>query len=167
LLSLVGTLLAWLLLRKAARDQVTIRSLWTLSFLLFVTHVVSSFHFVHHWSHHQAYIATAEETKRLLGVEFGGGVYFNYLFLLGWAVHVWFSWRPAPQKNLVVRGLLHVILIYMLFIAFNGVVVFKSGWLRALGITATCAVTLAAAYNLASPKRRLESASSTEAQSCE
>lgn len=84
-----------------------------------------------------------------MGVEFGNGVYFNYLFLAGWAIHVWFTWLPGSSNNGIVRISLQLILIYMLFIAFNGVVVFKSGWLRTLGIVATVAVAMVTINRLA------------------
>lgn len=153
MLALIGTLLGWSFFRYSNRKDSAIRWLWTTSFLLFVVHVLSSFHFVHHWSHQQAYLATATETRKLMGVEFGAGVYFNYLFLLGWAIHVWFTWRPQLQENAWVRLLLRLIFVYMLFIAFNGVVVFKSGWLRALGVTATFAVISAVVWSLLRTKR--------------
>ncbi len=148
LVLLVVTFLAWLLTRGQAQSHWAIRVTWTFSFLLFLVHVLSSFHFIHHWSHREAYAATAKETARLMGVEFGGGVYFNYLFLAGWALHVWFTWFPAAARGPVVRTFLQLILLYMLFIAFNGVVVFKSGWLRALGISATIAIAVTAIWSM-------------------
>ncbi len=81
-----------------------------------------------HWSHSEAHAATAKQTRELMGVEFGAGIYFKYLFMLAWAYDSGkcgrhssisgFSMAPAP------------LLAYMLFIAFNGVIVFKSGALR-------------------------------------
>jgi hypothetical protein len=114
-----------------------LRTLWTISFLLFLVHVMAAFHFVHHWSHMAAYEATSEETRHNLGFAYGAGVYFNYLFLLVWAIDVYWMWRPAKHPNDAVRALQLAGRLYLLFIAFNGVVVFKSGWMRVLGAIAT------------------------------
>lgn len=122
-------------LRLTNNRNVWWNSIWTLGFVLFVGHVVAAYHFEHHWSHQAAVIDTAKQTRELIGVEFGGGVYFNYLFLVLWGVDVVVSWF---EPNLSYLRALRVLWIsYLLFIAFNGVVVFKSGWLRALGLVAT------------------------------
>ncbi len=160
MLLFVATLLAWLIARQQPRIQVIVSAMWTLSFLLFLAHVMSSFHFVHQWSHRNAYLATAKETHELMGVEFGGGVYFNYVFLVAWAVHVGCTWFPAAANHPVTRTLLQLCLLYMLFIAFNGVIVFKAGWLRAAGIAATV-VLLVVAANRWLGTRKVAASSST------
>lgn len=139
-----------LLIRLLASPQVarsqTVKWIWTASFVGFAIHVLSAFHFVHHWSHAEAYAATARETRQLLGREFGEGVYFNYLFLVVWAIDVVHRWLPLRKDSKYVRWLLGLGLVYLLFIAFNGLVVFKTGWLRWLGILASSALILAACY---------------------
>lgn len=143
MLLLVATMFGWLLVRDQGRARLTLNTLWSLGFVCFLVHVLASFHFVHHWSHHAAYVATAKETRELMGVEFGGGVYFNYVFIAAWAVHLWFSWSPAVRHRRLANTLSQLCLLYMLFIAFNGIVVFKSGWLRAVGIGVTVAMVIA------------------------
>lgn len=127
----------------------TLRTLWTISFLLFLVHVMAAFHFVHHWSHMAAYVATSAETRHKLGFAYGAGVYFNYLFLVVWAIDVYWMWRPAKQPTDAVRALQLAGRLYLLFIAFNGVVVFKSGWMRVLGAIATALLLGLAWRNLA------------------
>ena len=127
----------------------TLRTLWTISFLLFLVHVMAATHFVHHWSHMAAYDATSEETRHKLGFAYGAGVYFNYLFLVVWAIDVYSMWRPAKHPNDAVRALQLAGRLYLLFIAFNGVVVFKSGWMRVLGAIATALLLGLAWRNLA------------------
>jgi hypothetical protein len=129
---------------KRPRLILFLNVLWTASFILFLLHVAAAFHFVHHWSHNSAYMATANETKEKMGFAYGAGVYFNYLFLGVWAMDVamiWLSPRPisGTQKNLAMLGRM-----YLLFIAFNGVVVFKSGWLRVIGSLCTLLLVLLA-----------------------
>lgn len=111
--------------------------LWTASFLLSVLHVLAAFHFVHHWSHTAAYLATAEETRVKLGFAYGAGVYFNYLFLVVWGLDVVWTWRGSQTSHRTTPWWIQVGRWYLLFITFNGVVVFKTGWLRILGITMT------------------------------
>ena len=137
MLLFVTTLLTRLVAPQAIANSPATKSLWTAGFVLFVVHVLASFHFVHHWSHHAAYEATAKQTGELLGIEFGGGVYFNYLFLIAWGGDVWSTWYPPAREQWIIHWLLRLGMLYMLFIAFNGVVVFKSGWLRMVGIAAT------------------------------
>jgi len=122
---------------KSLVENTVTKTVWTCAFALFVVHVLASFHFVHHWSHSAAYRATAKQTLELLGIEVGTGVYFNYLFLAVWAADVVNSWTDFSVGRRMVQWLLRIGLMYMFFIAFNGVVVFESGWLRAVGILLT------------------------------
>ncbi len=77
MMSLVATMLAWSLWRSWSQANPAIRILWTSSFLLFVLHVCAAFHFEHDWSHQRAYLATAKETRELMALEFGSGVYLT------------------------------------------------------------------------------------------
>jgi hypothetical protein len=119
------------------RIQFTLKVLWTASFLLFLLHVAAAFHFVHHWSHDAAYIATANETREKMGFAYGTGVYFNYLFLLVWAIDVAMIWLGKSSTSVIQKYVRILGRCYLLFIAFNGVIVFKSGWLRVIGLLAT------------------------------
>lgn len=113
-----------------------LRLVWTCGWFLFILHMLAAFHFQHHWSHAEAVADTAKQTGELIGWEFGGGVYFNYLFLLVWAVDV-VLWWLGQQSAIWYRAWRKVILAYLIFLAFNGVVVFKSGWIRWTGVAAT------------------------------
>jgi len=136
------------------------RAIWTLGCVLFVVHVGCAFHFYHHWSHAAAWRSTAEETKGLLGVPFGDGIYFSYVFLILWVLDAAWLWLrsgenkvangtpsepatvdatfvPRPPSRLVQtppwRVLVHV---FLLFIAFHGAIVFEHGPSRWAGIAA-------------------------------
>jgi len=140
------------------------RAIWTLGCVLFVVHVACAFHFYHHWSHAAAWQTTAQETEQLLGVAFGDGIYFSYLFLILWVLDVAWLWlrtdrnevangtpsEPAtvdatavPQLPLRLiqtpswRVLVHI---FLLFIAFNGAIVFEHGPTRWAGIAACLTV---------------------------
>src|SRR5579872_5327000 len=64
------------------------RVLFTLGCILLWAHVASAFAFYHHWSHDDAYSRTARETADTVGIDWGGGIYFNYLCLLLWSFDV-------------------------------------------------------------------------------
>jgi len=131
---------------KSLVENTVTRTLWTCAFALFVVHVLASFNFVHHWSHSAAYRATAKQTLEELGIEVGTGVYFNYFFLAVWAVDVFNSWTDFSAGRWMVQWLLRIGMMYMLFIAFNGVVVFESGWLRVFGIALTTMLVTASMF---------------------
>lgn len=112
------------------------RWVWTLSCLCFLLHVISAFHFYHHWSHAHAIADTAEQTEKLMGLAFGEGLYFSYLFLIVWVADVvWWWWNESSYRNRP-RWLGVAIQLYLLFIAFNGAIVFKSGVIRYAGLAA-------------------------------
>jgi hypothetical protein len=107
------------------------RWLYTVSFGLFLAHVVCAFHFYHSWSHEHAFRDTARQTKEMLGVEFGEGIYFSYFFTLLWGADVAWLWL-APRFR--PGWLTAAIQLYLAFIALNGAVVFEAGVTRWVGI---------------------------------
>ena len=115
----------------------TIRAIWVTACLLAVLHVVAVFGYVMNWSHQAAIEDTARRTQQMIGVTFGGGVYFNYMFLLVWTCDAmwWCGW---PDRYLRRSQLWDALVIgYLWFIAFNAAVVFESGAIRWLGLLAT------------------------------
>ena len=89
-------------LRLADRERRTARLAWTLGCALFLAHVAFAFHFFHNWSHGHAYAETARQTRELFGLDWGGGLYLNYVFTLAWAADAGYWWwrgldavRPA------------------------------------------------------------------------
>lgn len=134
LLCFFATLFGWTWRRDDKRFNDWLRITWTLGFVLFVAHVLSAFHFHHHWDHQAAINETASQTRETIGLEFGGGVYFNHLFMCVWGLHVVWLWTMSGAirfRQLELAGLL-----YLFFIAFNGTAIFKTGWLRASGVAA-------------------------------
>ena len=106
------------------------RSAWIFAWAMFSAHVFAAFHFFHSWSQQHALDHTATQTQELLGWEFGQGIYFSYLFLLIWTIDaVWCGlavdsyWRRAWWLSAAIHT-------YIFFIAFNGLVVFKTGMTR-------------------------------------
>ena len=110
------------------------RAWWTAGAAVFVVHVICAFHFVHQWSHADAYLSTARQTFELAGIDWGGGVYFNYVFTALWVADVIWWWAsPASheKRSSVLAYGLHG---FMLFMWFNGTVVFGNGPARWTGI---------------------------------
>jgi hypothetical protein len=147
----VAFLAGWLLQPKAVPGEIksegskkwriAARWLWTAGCACFVLHVIAAFQFTHHLSNASAVAQTAKETKELLGVAFGEGIYFSYIFLAVWLADVaaWWFWGDAYlRRPRWLAGLVHG---YLAFIAFNGAIVFEGGPTRWGGLLA-CAVLL-------------------------
>jgi hypothetical protein len=66
--------------------------------LLLVAHTVCAFHFQHGWSHAAAYVHTARRTADLVGWEWGGGLFVNYVTIAVWGVDVVVLGRAASRK---------------------------------------------------------------------
>jgi hypothetical protein len=58
------------------------RLAWTGGCGFYLLHVACAFEYYHHWSHANAYAATARQTAAVVGLDWGGGLYVNYAFTL-------------------------------------------------------------------------------------
>lgn len=110
--------------------EVLQRMLWTAACLLTWAHVLCAFAVHHQWSHAAAYAHTASETAKKIGIAWGGGIYFNYLFLSLWSTDaLWWWLRPATYRARA-RGLSIFVHSFLAFIAVNATVIFESGPVR-------------------------------------
>ena len=132
-----------LLARGRAEQLTQARWFWTVGCGFYVAHVVGAFGAYHSWSHAAAYEATAMQTHETVGLRWGGGIYFNYIFGLLWLGDVGWWWlAPAshrqrpPWVNALWCG-------FFLFMVINGAIVFGRGPVRWLGIL-ICLVLLGA-----------------------
>jgi len=123
-----------LLSRRRARWLAGARLAWTFGCAFFLAHVASAFAYYHHWSHAAAYQDTAWQTGELIGVNWGGGIYLNYLFALAWVADVaWWWLAPAsfaarsPKLTAIWQG-------FFFFMVFNGTIVFGDGPVRWFGV---------------------------------
>ena len=119
------------------RGWKAVRAMWVIGCLLALLHGLAVFGYLMQWSHQVAIEDTILRTRQLLGVGFGGGVYFNYAFWLVWTCDAtwWCVWpdrylRRSRSWDFLVIG-------YLWFIAFNATVVFEPGVIRWLGLVAT------------------------------
>jgi hypothetical protein len=69
------------------------RLAWTLACAFYLMHVAAAFQFHHHWSHLAAYRETAQQTAEVFGLNWGGGLYFNYAFTIVWIADALWWWR--------------------------------------------------------------------------
>jgi hypothetical protein len=109
---------------------------WTVGCGLYLMHVCAAFQFRHHWSHTDAYLATAQQSEAVVGLYWGGGIYANYFFTAVWLGDaVWWWLRPRAYLDRP-RWLNAGIHGYLGFIAFNATVVFAQGWSQWFGVLA-------------------------------
>jgi len=79
------------------RNAQSARIVWTVGAVVFLLHVVAAFHFAHGWSHEAAYEHTAQQTKTVTGLNWGGGLWFNYAFTLLWIADAAGWWIIGPE----------------------------------------------------------------------
>ena len=80
-----------------------------------LVHVALAFHFYHEWSHEHAFAHTAKQTAALTGLNWGGGLWFNYTFCLLWTWDVVRSWRNEATADRSLGIWMHVIFGFMMF----------------------------------------------------
>ena len=66
---------------------------------LALAHALAAFGWHYDWSHTQAVTATAEQTADVFGLNWGGGLWVNYAFLVAWLVDA--GWRTARPRHYV------------------------------------------------------------------
>lgn len=126
----LAVLVAAILNRTAPATTRGSRWIWTIGGVLFWGHVIAAFHFYHHWNHAHAFADTAEKTAAALGWRFGWGIYVNHLFALVWAADAAASWLRAEAYRRRPVWLTAAVHGFLIFIAVNGLVVFKDGLIR-------------------------------------
>jgi hypothetical protein len=129
---------------QGRRHERLARGLWTLGCVLLWVHVACAFEFHHHWSHAEAVASTAGRTRDTIGIEWGGGIFFNYAMMLVWTADcAWWWLRPlsyrarSPRLALALHG-------FLAFMIVNAAVVFESGAIRWFAIGG--AILLAAGW---------------------
>lgn len=132
--------LALRLATSSASGRRTARLAWTTACLFYVAHVYGAFQYFHGWSHAAAYDETARQTAELFGIQWGGGLYFNYAFTIVWLADVIWWWCATEQYEKRPRWISAAIHAFLAFMFFNGLVVFASGFSRWLGVVATPAL---------------------------
>lgn len=131
----VLALCAWLL-----RSHRLAHAAWTLGLVGYLVHMLTAFGVYHHWSHREAYLDTARQTAEIFYLDWGGGLYFNYVFSVVWLGDVIWMWADSTgyqRRSRWISGAVHV---FMAFMFFNATVVFAAGWTRRFGLLACLAL---------------------------
>jgi hypothetical protein len=121
---------------------------WTWGVVCFLVHLAMAFHYYHHWSHAHAF----EHTRAVSGT--GEGIYVSYLFTALWlADAIWWWALPAAYaaRSAWIDRALHA---FMLFIVFNGMVVFENGPIRWAGLLLFVALPAAWLLSRGAPRLR-------------
>jgi len=126
-----------------------VRWCWTWAIVCFLVHLTMAFHFYHGWSHAHAF----EQTRQVSGT--GEGIYALYLFMGVWLCDATWWWiRPkehADRSPWIDRAL-HA---FLLFIVFNGMIVFETGFIRWAGVVLFCLLPTAWISTRGVPRLRL------------
>lgn len=110
------------------------RVLWTAGCLLYLIHVVCAFAFFHDWSHNRAYAHTAAQTREIVGWDWGGGLYFNYLFTVVWIADVVRQWIRIDNRRIGSSRLLDfAVQSFLAFMVLNATVVFGPPFWKWIG----------------------------------
>jgi len=110
---------------------------WTAGLLAYLAHVACAFHYYHDWSHDAAYATTAAETREVVGLDWGGGLYFNYGFTTLWLIDVLWWWAHPRSRASRPRAIGYALHGFLAFMAFQATVVFEGGPVRWAGLAAT------------------------------
>jgi hypothetical protein len=119
------------------------RLAWTLGCLLLWLHTGFAFGYAHGWSHTAAFKATAEQTARVTGWYWGGGLYVNYGTLILWTADVVEWWRthyPVLYRSTYRHRFVRF---YLLFMTFQASVVFVASPARSVAVTLWLAAAMA------------------------
>lgn len=110
--------------RRVASLARKARWAWTAGVSFYILHVFCAFGFYHEWSHLLAYRHTAEQTAAVIGIHWGGGLYFNYAFTVFWLADVvawWCRDVESPYRSPTYFWTLHIVFAFMVI---NATVVF-------------------------------------------
>jgi hypothetical protein len=141
------SLLAWVVgewRRSAHRGtKAAGRTEWTAGALAALGHAAAAFHLRHGWSHSAALAETARQTAAVTGLDWGGGIYVNYLSLAVWTADAGWWWLNPETFGRRPKALDRVVRTFPLFMFVNGAVVFGQGPIRVAGTAAVLAVIAA------------------------
>jgi MYXO-CTERM domain-containing protein len=114
----------------------TAAALWGVGCGVYLAHFAAAFGFYMRWSHAVAVAHTAVRSAEVVGLRFGGGIYFNYVFTAVWLVDA--LWMIAGRASYARRPRWYDYIVhgYMGFMALNGVIVFGPSPTREIGAVA-------------------------------
>lgn len=127
-------------LRGVSEVSNLVRSVWLCGAICAFLHSVGSLFTFHAGSHQEAFESTAKQTEELLGVAFGIGLYVNYVFVAVWFGDAALRWIRRDFYRSLPVWYRAVVYGFLGFIAVNGTIVFKAGWIRLVALAAIAAL---------------------------
>lgn len=124
-------------LRTSWREPDAIAAaLWGVGCGVYLAHFACAFGYYMRWSHAAAVAHTAVRSAEVVGLRFGGGIYFNYVFTAFWLIDA--LWMIAGRASYARRPRWYDVVVhgYMAFMALNGVIVFGPSPTREIGAVA-------------------------------
>ena len=119
---------------------------WFIGAVLSLCHSAGALATFHQGSQSLAFQATEEQTKELLGIQIGAGLFVNYAFVLVWIADACIRlFIPARYCQFPAAYALSV-QSFLVFIAINGAIVFQQGWTRWIGILCVVSWLIVIAY---------------------
>ena len=116
---------------------------WTSGAVLALLHSIAAFGLFYGWSHDTARRLTAQQTAALTGIDFGAGIYVNYVFLLVWLADAAWWWTSPRTYAGRSRWLSSIVRAFIFFVVVNGAVIFADGLARLVGTLCVAVVLLA------------------------
>ncbi|WP_153556761.1 hypothetical protein [Roseimaritima sediminicola] len=124
---------------EPAAASYLVRFLWTIGAVFCLVHIAGAFGVYHDWRHDAALRHTAEQTERMIGVAWAGGLYVNYAFTVLWLADVaawWIGGVGFPYRHRVYFWTVHA---SFAFVVVNATVVFgPPGWRYVAAMFALC-----------------------------
>ncbi len=94
---------------------------WAASWCFCVIHVICAYHFEHRWNQAAALQHTADMTNRVVGINWPGGLYINYVFLIYWGYDVLYRINRGGRSSFAMQ-------VIAAFMMINATVVFGPRW---------------------------------------
>ncbi|HMP02206.1 MAG TPA: hypothetical protein PKD86_14370 [Gemmatales bacterium] len=104
------------------------RWLWIAAAAVYLIHVAAAFHVYHHWSHQEAFDFVQDQAG------FGPGIFITYAFTGLWAADALWWWAAPASRDRRPLWLAFLLHGFMVFILFNGAVIFAAGPVRWLSL---------------------------------
>jgi hypothetical protein len=118
---------------RVLRRPSAARAVWTCGAGLLTGHVLLAFHLVHGWDHVAAERAVAQETYQRTGLDWGGGIYVNYVFAAYWladAASWWMVRRFYESRSVLLDAAVQIVFLFMFA---NATIVFGTASAAAMG----------------------------------
>jgi hypothetical protein len=101
-----------------------------------LVHTALAFQVHHQWSHAVAEADTGRQTQVLTGIDWGGGIWLNYLLVTVWIADALWNLAAPGSYTRRPRWIAYALHGFLVFMWFNATVVFGSWPMRIVGVAA-------------------------------